>query len=673
MQKFRDGKTIKKLFTTCGLFLIVFGVSFVFSSASVMLFHSVMTRMDQKAVDRIFERAQHGIAAEADHLMKQSREMDEFMVFDRLLAKNDSAGLISISTEEAKKRDVGGILIADKKGQVLSRTASDISQRGDFIFHSTFWGREIFEHGESYGVEKDTTQPFIIYGAKKLEREGELFGAIVSLQIPDDDYARAFVDKYLPRGTHIAFYAKERGLIGSDFESLEERRLFEIYFAPQSKFNEQHKAQIKTTVNGEHYIAKNVVFESGHDGYLGNMILFIPHNPGKKALAASAFATLVFILAFFIAFRLGKPKCSTVFTVLLAVAAIAIVFILSYFFVKAIYDKEYTSLSAPPQIIYNATIAINPDSSAVDLSHENIVSVDIRTGGESINVVDATLQYDPTIARVVAIRTTRSFCHHDFFIEREIDNEKGKVHVVCGLPTPGFNELQGNVFELVFQPLISGRLIMRFGEETKILANDGLGTDVLRNSTDASFLIAEEGRSRVFIFSPSHPNITRWYNNRQLLFVWVDFDSRKYSYVLDKKSDTKPNEEGLIDDTSASFEVPEDGLYYFHLLYKDKDGTSPVSHYPVRIDSTPPEAPLINASASEAAVGDVIRFDFSSKDELGGFHRAFYVKLRKDGVFFPTGRQLFVAFPKKGEHTVTVRVFDRANNYSESQKVIKIK
>ena len=100
---------------------------------------------------------------------------------------------------------------------------------------------------------------------------------------------------------------------------------------------------------------------------------------------------------------------------------------------------------------------------------------------------------------------------------------------------------------------------------------------------------------------------------------------------------------------------------------------SELSHYPVKIDSTPPEAPSIKASAESLAVGEVVRFEFFSKDELSGLQPTFYIKLRDDGIFFPTGPQLFIAFPEKGEQSITVRVFDRAKNHSESRKIIEVK
>jgi len=171
MSDFQDGKEIKKFFIKDYLFFIIFLAALIFSLVLTVPFTAIFKQINQKSVDKITADAQKAVQAEADYLVRQSREMDETRVFDRFLINKDSAGLISLGTEEARKRGIGGILVADEMGQVLSRTRS-ISQRGDFVFHGTFWGRETLEKGESYGIEKGVTHPIIIYGAKKLERNG---------------------------------------------------------------------------------------------------------------------------------------------------------------------------------------------------------------------------------------------------------------------------------------------------------------------------------------------------------------------------------------------------------------------------------------------------------------------------------------------------------------------
>ena len=677
MQKLKDNAKVKKFLTRNYAFFIIFGIALFLSLALVIPSRTIFKQIDQRMIDEMVRGAEDGIEEEAHYLIGQSREMAQAQVFDRLLEKNDSAGLISLSTEEARKRELGGILVADEDGQVLSRVSA-VSQRGDFISQSTFWGREALEKGESYGIERGAAQPMFIYGAKKLEQEGQILGLIVSVHLLDDDYAHVFVEKYLPEGTKVAFFSKEKGLLGSNFEDIEEKRLLEIYFSPSSEFNEKHGAQINVSLNGEEYHAKNVVFEGGYDTF-GNMILFTPYRPGREATLPALIITVLFLLAFFIAFRVDRHIHNSLFLFIFGGTGAIFIFASSFFLLFLVSEKERILISKPPYIIYNSTMEIEPESLTINRDFEHSVAVNILTGGESINVVDVEVNYDPLLARVEEIKTTNSFCQNNFFIEQEIDNDAGSVQVICGLPTPGFNELRGTAFELVFQPIRTGRLLFDFGEDAKILANDGMGTNVLRDTTGASFLIISGGentmsnKSNIVVFSPTHSNVTKWYKSRNPVFTWNDLDSYKYGYVFDRNPKTEPNGEVFTKDTIASLETKEDGIHYFHLFATAENGDTKISHYPVRIDSTPPIPPSIKASADEVSTGEVVRFEFSSLDELSRLQRTFYVKLRDDGVFFPTGPQLFIAFPKKGKQRITVRVFDRANNYSETQKTIMVR
>ena len=108
-----------------------------------------------------------------------------------------------------------------------------------------------------------------------------------------------------------------------------------------------------------------------------------------------------------------------------------------------------------------------------------MVPVKISTGGISINAIQVSVLYDPRQAEVEEILINASFCEKDLFLSKEIDNDRGEVFVACGLPSPGFNGGDGTGFGLVFKPRSGGDLNLSFGPESKMLANDGKGTEAL--------------------------------------------------------------------------------------------------------------------------------------------------------------------------------------------------
>ncbi len=93
------------------------------------------------------------------------------------------------------------------------------------------------------------------------------------------------------------------------------------------------------------------------------------------------------------------------------------------------------------------------------------------------------------------------------------------------------------------------------------------------------------------ISSPSHSNQDKWYAKNKPQFSWqVDDPGLGYHFNLDEKPFTDPDYAYFYSQENFfSFTEVADGFWYFHLKVKYADGWGPVSHYQVKIDTTPPE------------------------------------------------------------------------------------
>src|SRR6185369_3885334 len=73
-----------------------------------------------------------------------------------------------------------------------------------------------------------------------------------------------------------------------------------------------------------------------------------------------------------------------------------------------------------------------------------------------------------------------------------------------------------------------------------------------------------------------------------------------YYYNIDRKADTVPNEGTSLFTTqrTASFELTDDGLWYFHITTKDKAGNVDwkAVHFPLHVD-TEVSKPFISSSS----------------------------------------------------------------------------
>jgi len=107
-----------------------------------------------------------------------------------------------------------------------------------------------------------------------------------------------------------------------------------------------------------------------------------------------------------------------------------------------------------------------------------------------INAVQADIGFDPDKLEVVEISTKESFAN--IFIQEEVNNDVGYVRLTGGLPNPGFFADRGLFGTLYFKGKNPGVVKIEFLPSSLVLANDGQGTNVLKDLASASYLILPE-------------------------------------------------------------------------------------------------------------------------------------------------------------------------------------
>jgi len=125
-----------------------------------------------------------------------------------------------------------------------------------------------------------------------------------------------------------------------------------------------------------------------------------------------------------------------------------------------------------------ASLRIESDKKILKRFKRQTVSISVDTQNDTINAVQAVINFDPRKVRVDEINIEKTFCNHGLFLEKSKDNNLGEVRVACGLFNPGFSG-DGVVVELELTPLRRGDFSLNFSPECMVLANDGLGTEVL--------------------------------------------------------------------------------------------------------------------------------------------------------------------------------------------------
>ncbi|MFY9457603.1 MAG: hypothetical protein WAP23_01585 [Candidatus Spechtbacterales bacterium] len=252
----------------------------------------------------------------------------------------------------------------------------------------------------------------------------------------------------------------------------------------------------------------------------------------------------------------------------------------------------------------------------------------------------------------------------------------------------------GTLLTINFKAKREGEAQVAFSS-ARILAADGQGTNIFGGSSGASYRI-DAGVERVVpapkaeapvtlssrppakpkIIPLTHPDEGAWYANRNPEFSWaLPEDATAVSFLLDRIPERDPDSrsEGLV--TSKLYSGVEEGVKYFHLKIKNVYGWSEISHFKVQIDTEPPRPFEITILDGRETTNPAPAILFDTTDDLSGI--GYYeVKIgenqeqeteKSGGNPFQLARQI------PGTHTIVVKAFDKAANFTQAIAEVFIK
>ena len=242
-----------------------------------------------------------------------------------------------------------------------------------------------------------------------------------------------------------------------------------------------------------------------------------------------------------------------------------------------------------------------------------------------------------------------------------------------------------------------------FTDKTKIVFSDlkdGVWYVHVRAKDKAENLSPQAGHFKVLVdtqasppqvTSPTHAEPVRWYNDRRVVLNWEDpFEHsgiEGYYYNIDRKSDTVPNDKTSLFTTqrTVSFELTDDGLWYFHITSKDKAGNLDwkAVHYPLRVDSEVSKPFLASPTHPEQEIWysrPKASFKIIPPDDLSGV-TGYYYSFTEDPKSLPDPKkaaftdktELNLDIPRDGVHTLAVICQDAAGNTSKEAAYYRVR
>ncbi|MFC1789503.1 cohesin domain-containing protein [Patescibacteria group bacterium] len=335
---------------------------------------------------------------------------------------------------------------------------------------------------------------------------------------------------------------------------------------------------------------------------------------------------------------------------------------------------------APVKAQHNVSLLISPESDSFSVGSNFEVYLNIVTEGVLINAAQGKISFPTDKLEVVNISKDDSV----FSIwaeEPNYSNKEGKISFTGGLPSPGFSD-KGNILKIVFRAKESGDFKLFFSDEAKVLANDGLGTNVLTFLNIPKYSIYEPealekqiNLENKIIFSSTHPNSEDWYSNNNPRLQWnITKETEGISFVLDKDPDTIPDNisEGLI--SLKDYKEISDGTWYFHLKINEKNTWGEVQNYKLKIDTTPPHFFEITIDNAGDSTNPRPKLYFETKDNVSKINK-YEIKLgEKDFVDLLLAQINPFSVPpqKPGNYEIIVRAQDEAGNIVRSDAGLTI-
>lgn len=339
--------------------------------------------------------------------------------------------------------------------------------------------------------------------------------------------------------------------------------------------------------------------------------------------------------------------------------------------------------------IQAANLFFSPASGSQKVGQVFSTSVFVSSSDQAMNASSGTISFPSDKLEVVSISKNSSIFNL-WPQEPSYSNTNGTINFEGIVLNPGFTGPAGNIISIQFKVKNTGNAGLSFSSGS-ILANDGLGTNILSSLGKANFSLINstslstpqpESYSPAAntplaprVSSSSHSDPNQWYQSTTAKLSWpLPEGITGARLLLNKNQSSIPT----ITYTPAidEKEIPNltDGVWYFHIRLKNSAGWGAITHFRIQIDSTKPDLLEIEKISSDDFTKPRVKFAFNIHDKLSGLDRC---EIRIDGQNISIWRDSVdhiyetSALPP-GEHTLDVKAIDSAGNFKTNSTQFSI-
>ncbi len=330
------------------------------------------------------------------------------------------------------------------------------------------------------------------------------------------------------------------------------------------------------------------------------------------------------------------------------------------------------------------TLYVGPATGTFTVGATFTVSFYVNTGGSFINAIETHILFPADKIQVVSPSTGSSFINV-WAIQPSYSNSDGTMTFRGAVPSPGINTSAGLISTVTFRVKSVGNAAIRFSNDSRVLLNDGLGTNVLQHTESGVFSLVLPPPSGPTVVSETHPDQSRWYANNTVSLSWSgDTGAEGYSYTLSDEPVDVPDNISQGAKTYVVYKNVSNGRHYFHIKSLRAGAWGGVTHYAVNIDAEPPATFPVEVVPSARTSQHKPVITFLTTDNDSGLDR-YEVKLASLSQLDPEAEKVaaqpfFIEAQSPyipgelayGRYDVIVRAYDVAGNYQEVTKRLEI-
>jgi hypothetical protein len=304
------------------------------------------------------------------------------------------------------------------------------------------------------------------------------------------------------------------------------------------------------------------------------------------------------------------------------------------------------------------------------------VPIVINTRGQNINTIKLSLQFDPE--KVSIVNTSGGTSIIGVWIETPVfDNVRG-TEKMTGVITNGITTDYGVIINITFRALAAGNANIIISEDSEVLLNDGFGSSAKIETGRSQYTIIPRPPGGVKVYSLTHSIQDRWYNNNNPIFDWdKDPGVTGFSFLLDDKPNTIPDNTVITENPTHGYQKITDGISYFHIKAQKNGLWGETTHFQIRIDTEPPSKfkPEVNyIKSTDSPKAFVI---FNTTDHLSGIDHYEVATISTDqptqntSIFIESQSPYIIPLQTNRNAQVIVRAIDKAGNSNDNYVTIQ--